>query len=40
MTVEQVCSQVGYNNLSHFSRAFKKHTGMSPKQFQMAALHR
>lgn len=38
MTVEQVCSQVGYNNLSHFSRAFKKHTGMSPKQFQMASF--
>ena len=24
----------GYNNLSHFSRAFKRFAGMSPKQLQ------
>lgn len=33
-TVETVCRQTGYNNLSHFSRAFKRFAGMSPKQFQ------
>lgn len=35
-TVEDVCFDVGYNNLSHFSRAFKKYIGQSPKQFQMS----
>ena len=34
LTVETVCRQTGYNNLSHFSRAFKRFAGMSPKQFQ------
>lgn len=34
-TVEDVCFEVGYNNLSHFSRSFKKYIGKSPKQFQM-----
>lgn len=31
--VDSVCSLVGYNNLSHFSRAFKQHSGISPKQY-------
>lgn len=34
LSVENVCQQTGYNNLSHFSRAFKRFAGMSPKQFQ------
>lgn len=34
--VETVCGEIGYINLSHFSRAFKNYTGKSPKQFQMA----
>lgn len=34
--VEAVCENIGYINLSHFSRAFKNYTGKSPKQFQMA----
>ncbi|WP_317855835.1 AraC family transcriptional regulator [Chakrabartyella piscis] len=36
-SVEDVCGQVGYNNLSHFSRAFKKKFNQSPKQFQLSA---
>ncbi len=36
-SVEDVCGQVGYNNLSHFSRAFKQKFNQSPKQFQLAA---
>lgn len=29
-----LCGQmVGYNNLAHFSRVFKAHTGISPKQY-------
>lgn len=35
VNVESVCGQVGFNNLSHFSRTFKKMVGESPKQFQM-----
>lgn len=37
MAVEPVCARVGYNNLSHFSRAFKNEVGVSPKQYQMNA---
>ena len=33
-SVEEVCDLSGYNNLSHFSRSFKQHTGLSPKQYQ------
>lgn len=33
--VEDVCSQTGFNNLSHFSRTFKKLVGDSPKQYQI-----
>ena len=25
---------VGYNNLSHFNRCFRRHTGMSPREFR------
>lgn len=39
LPVENVCAEAGYNNLSHFSRAFKQHVGVSPKQFQQRALH-
>lgn len=33
ISVDTVCSLVGYKNLSHFSRIFKQHTGLSPKQY-------
>ena len=33
-SVEKVCAQTGFNNLSHFSRQFKAKVGQSPKQFQ------
>ena len=35
--VEEVCGKVGYNNLSHFSRAFKDKVGLSPKKYQLNA---
>ncbi|MSU05847.1 helix-turn-helix transcriptional regulator [Spirochaetales bacterium NM-380-WT-3C1] len=34
ITTEEVCGEVGFNNYSHFSRTFKKHVGLSPKQYQ------
>lgn len=33
MRVDEVCEKVGFQNLSHFSRTFKKHMGLSPKQY-------
>lgn len=33
VSVDMVCGLVGYKNLSHFSRIFKQHTGLSPKQY-------
>lgn len=36
--VDEVCGRVGYNNLSHFSRAFKSKVGVSPKQYQMNGM--
>jgi AraC-like DNA-binding protein len=37
-SVDEVCDLAGYNNLSHFSRSFKQHTGKSPKQYQRDGL--
>lgn len=33
MRVDEVCMKVGFKNLSHFSRTFKKYMGLSPKQY-------
>jgi len=30
----EVCEAVGYNDPSHFSKLFKKHTGMNPSRFR------
>ena len=32
-SVSEVATQSGYNELCHFSREFKKHTGFSPSEF-------
>ena len=34
MNVTQVAFSVGYSSLSHFSKAFKQHTGLLPRQYQ------
>lgn len=34
-SIEEVCFEVGFNNLSHFSKSFKNHYGKSPKNYQM-----
>ncbi len=33
LTVAQICYQVGFNNLSHFNRNFKKNQGCSPSEY-------
>lgn len=33
LTVSDAGYQLGFTNLSHFSRVFKEHLGMKPKQF-------
>ncbi|MEX1060816.1 MAG: AraC family transcriptional regulator [Methyloceanibacter sp.] len=37
LPVDQVASQTGFASRSHFSRAFKKHTGVSPILFRHTA---
>ena len=37
LPVDQVARQTGFTSRSHFSRAFKKHTGLSPILFRHAA---
>ncbi|OQA42428.1 MAG: putative response regulatory protein [Spirochaetes bacterium ADurb.Bin315] len=33
-SVEETCSKVGFSNLPHFSKSFKKRYGVSPSQYQ------
>jgi len=32
-SIEQIANRVGFSSRSHFSRAFKKHTGISPASY-------
>jgi len=32
-SIEQIANRVGFSSRSHFSRAFKKHTGISPAHY-------
>jgi AraC-like DNA-binding protein len=32
--VEQVAQRCGFSSRSHFSRAFKRHTGLSPAEYR------
>jgi len=34
MTVLEICYYLGFDDLSHFSRYFKRATGLSPRQFR------
>ena len=36
LTVSEVGYQLGFTNLSHFSRVFEQHTGMKPKKYSVA----
>lgn len=35
LSVDEVCGRVGFGNLSNFSRTFKQHVGLSPKQYAL-----
>lgn len=37
LSIDQISSRVGFASRSHFSRAFKRHTGASPIQFRQTA---
>jgi AraC-like DNA-binding protein len=38
MTVSRICYEVGYNNISHFNRQFKKITGLTAKEYEKRYL--
>jgi AraC-like DNA-binding protein len=37
LSIAQVASAVGYENALYFSRIFKKHTGLSPREYRQSA---
>ncbi|MCG7378703.1 response regulator [Paenibacillus sp. ACRSA] len=40
LRVNEVASRVGYDNIYHFSRAFKNYTGLAPKEYRKQSLQR
>ena len=34
LSVSEICFQIGFNDASHFTKAFKKHTKQSPLAFR------
>lgn len=39
LTVSEIGYQLGFTNLSHFSRVFEQHTGMKPKKYSASYWH-
>ncbi|MFH1762461.1 MAG: helix-turn-helix domain-containing protein [bacterium] len=37
--VSEICFKVGFNNLEHFNRVFKKITKYSPSQFRAKSAY-
>jgi AraC-like DNA-binding protein len=33
MSVQEICYETGFSNLSHFNRTFKKVTGKTPSRY-------
>jgi AraC-like DNA-binding protein len=40
MPITEICFNVGYNDVTHFCRTFKKTVGISPKLYRKARLDR
>lgn len=38
LTVSEVGYQLGFTNLSHFSRVFEQHTGIKPKKYSVSQM--
>jgi AraC-like DNA-binding protein len=38
LSISEICFRWGFNGSAHFSRAFKEHFGVSPRDFRRAAL--
>jgi AraC-like DNA-binding protein len=34
LSVQTVCSKIGYEDLAHFRSLFKRHTGMTPAEYR------
>jgi two-component system response regulator YesN len=34
MSVEEICTAVGFKDMPHFSKSFKKHTDKSPCEYR------
>jgi AraC-like DNA-binding protein len=34
LSIDEIADRVGFSSRSHFSRAFKKHTGAAPAEFR------
>ena len=34
LSISSVAAEVGYQHFSHFSKVFRKHTGMSPMEYR------
>ena len=39
LSVLEVATKVGFNNTANFNKAFKKHTGMTPKEVRNPDLY-
>ena len=38
MRIGNIAEEVGFIDMAHFSRVFKKYTGLTPKEFERAEL--
>jgi AraC-like DNA-binding protein len=39
-SVNVICTEVGFNDIGYFAKVFAKHTGMTPKKYQLSLIDR